>query len=146
MSSSAPKPTTPPPPPSKPALAQVKELLKAEIDEKTKAFKELPTPAVFAKLETDVKHHGRLIYGMLLAVIAMLITVTGIMIGGYLHFDNKISTETKDIAGRYRYLEDKVNSDIKSMNSRIDSIIIPNHVKSKESQNTPMKIVPQNDQ
>ncbi|MCF8495528.1 MAG: hypothetical protein K9G62_02540 [Alphaproteobacteria bacterium] len=137
MSLSAPEPTNPPPPPSKPALAQVKELLKAEIDEKTKAFKELPTPAVFAKLETDVKHHGRLIYGMLIAVIAMLITVTGIIIGGYLHFDNKITTETKDIDGRYRYLEDKVNNDIKAMNGRIDSVIIPNHYRPEENKKDP---------
>lgn len=107
--------------------------LQKGLQKQDERFKDIPTPVNFAKLETDVKHHGNLIYGMLIGVVAMLIAVTISLIGGYFHFDSKITTETKVMSDRYQHLEDKVNGDIKTMNGRVDSIIIPERSKQGEN-------------
>lgn len=117
-------------------LLHLTETLQKELKKKDEQFKDIPTPIDFAKLQNDVGHHNKFIYGMLIAVIAIVITVFIALLGGYFHFDNKISnvgdhinTEFKEMNTTHRQLEEKINNEVKAVNSRIDAIIIPqNHL------------------
>ncbi len=113
------------------SISELTDVLQNELKKRDKFYKDIPTPIDFAKLERDVNHHGKLIYGMLIAAITILI-------GGYLHFDNKITSETKDMENRYQYLENKVNGNMRSINSRIDGILISDRFVPKEKSKKPI--------
>lgn len=108
-------------------LLELTDTLQKELKKKDERFKDIPTPVNFAKLETDVKHHDRIIYGLLIVLLVA-------SVGGYLHFDNKITAvsnrvaaEIKDLDKTHSQLEEKIRDETKAVNSRIDSIIIQNN-------------------
>jgi cell division protein FtsL len=121
-------------------LLGLTETLNKKIQKMDDQYKDIPTPIDFAKLQNDVSHHNKFIYGMLIAVIAIVITVFIALLGGYFHFDNKIgtvgdriNTEFKELNNTHRQLEEKINNEVKGVNTRIDSIIIPqNHLSNNE--------------
>lgn len=117
-------------------LRELTETLQKKLKTEDERFKGIPTPIDFAKLQNDVSHHNNFIYGMSIAVLGVVITVFVALLGGYFHFDNKVShvvdsinAEFKELNSTHRQLEEKINNEIKAVNNRIDAIIIPqNHL------------------
>jgi hypothetical protein len=104
-------------------LVDLTEKLSDKIKIMDDRYKDIPTPVNFAKLETDVKHHDRIIYGLLIVAVFA-------SIGGYLHFDNKVSgvnniinEQFKNLEQAHRQLEEKISIEAKSINKRIDRIV-----------------------
>ncbi len=108
-------------------LMELTRTLEKKIKESDDRFKGIPTPIDFAKLQTDVKHHGNIIYGLVFILV-------GALIGGYVNFDNKIDAvtdrmmvEIKSLDGVHGRLEEKIDNEAKQVNGRIDNIIIQNN-------------------
>ncbi|GEM_PF-5205811 len=114
-------------------LRELTHALQEKLKENNDRFKDIPTPVNFAKLETDVKHHDRIIYGLLIVMLTACISA-------YLHFDSKITavsahitSEFKNLDNIHRQLEEKINLEAKAVNARIDNIIIKNNGSSIET-------------
>lgn len=121
-----PQPTIPPPPP---VHADLRDIVQKEVEDRTRTFKDLPTPVAFATLENDVKHLWGYFKG--------LTTVGLLLLGGawtvYSSIDTKLSDMSKKIDGaaqetevRYRMLEGRILEEIKGVNYRVDEMIISN--------------------
>lgn len=134
------EPTYPPPPPSvPPALkSQLDREVQRQITEQTENFNRSYTPAAdHAELKSDVKSLWR--------YVAALLTIMGLSAAIYMHIDGKITalnesinSESKYIFDKYENLENRVASDYRAMNERLDSVIMLQHQKNETSIKKPI--------
>ena len=116
-------PIVPPEPPQLPSpLEELKDIVKAEVEEKTKTFLDIPTPAAFATLKTDVKHLWRyfLFLGGAIATLYFYLDAKISIL------ETKISIETKVSNSNYNDLENRINDTIERVNNRVDNMLITN--------------------
>lgn len=125
----SPQPSFPPEPPQ---LLQLKNMVEKEVEDKTRTFKDLPTPAAFATLENDVKHLWNYFKGLAAASLAIILAAWGV----YASIDSKISAlsekvevTSKDTENRYRSIERRILEDVKNVNNRVDNVIMENGIK-----------------
>tara|TARA_R110001583_G_scaffold122072_1_gene273328 strand:- start:11821 stop:12315 length:495 start_codon:yes stop_codon:yes gene_type:complete len=128
-----PQPTMPPLPPEYSDIKEMKDLVQKTVDDQTKKFKDLPTPAAFATLENDVKHLWNYFKSLAAIAITIVTIIAGISVTLYLSMDNKLSTlnekiemTSKDIDARNRLLEGRLLEDLRDLNSRVNEVIISN--------------------
>lgn len=130
-----PQPTTPPAPPS---FSDLRDIVQKEVDDRTRTFKDLPTPVAFATLENDVKHLWGYFKG--LTAVALLLfggawTVYSSIDSKIGEVNNKVDSSLQDLEARHRLLEGRVLEDIKSINHRVDQMIITNGANQRSEHN-----------
>lgn len=131
-----PQPTIPPAPPG---FSDLRDIVQKEVDDRTRTFKDLPTPVAFATLENDVKHLWGYFKG--LTAVALLLlggawTVYSSIDSKIGEVNNKVDGSLQDVEARHRLLEGRVLEDIKSINRRVDQMIIANGVNQRSEHNS----------